>query len=105
MDTRKVYNELKTNEQIVKDILEKYPNTRDDDFILYAWVLYYNKIPLNQTLRNFLGTARQQGAPAFASITKIRRTLQGIYPHLKGTKAKARKETQMAYRVYNYENN
>lgn len=100
----KVYNELKTNEQIVKDILEKHPSARDDDFILYGWVLYYNHITLDQSVRVFLGTARKQGAPAFATITKCRRTLQGVYPHLQGTNKEGREQAKMAHVQYNRDN-
>lgn len=104
MIQERLYKELKTTEQIVKDILEKHPNTRDDDFKLYAWVLYYNGINIDQSVRHFLGTAKQNGVPPFATVTKCRRTLQGVYPQLMGTNKEARAEAQGAYRTYNWEN-
>lgn len=100
----KVYNELKTNEQIVKDILERHPSARDDDFKLYCWVLYNKGINIDQTLRQFCGTALEKNMPAFASITKCRRTLQGVYPHLQGTNKEGREQAKMAHVQYNRDN-
>lgn len=105
MNYDKVYNEFTKTSDIVKDILAKHPNTRDNDFVLYAWVLYYKGINLNQSLRKFLATASKSDVPAFATITKCRRTLQGIYPQLKGKSFDKRQEMQMIYKTYNQENN
>lgn len=105
MNYDKVYNEFTKTSDIVKDVLVKHPNTRDDDFVLYAWVLYHKGINLNQSLRDFLATASKSDAPAFATITKCRRTLQGIYPQLKGKSYDRRQEMQMVYKTYNQENN
>ena len=105
MDYAKRYKEFKTTEEMVKDILTKRPATRDDDFILYGWVLYYNGISLDQSLRQFLGGAARAGVPAFATVTKCRRTLQGKHAELRGESFKARQDMQMIYKTYNMKNN
>lgn len=101
MEYEKIYKDMTKTSDIVKDILEKHPNTRDNDFILYAWVLYYKKIALKQPLGEFLKTATDQNAPPFATITKCRRTLQSDYPELKGKKVNERNSMQMVYKLYN----
>lgn len=100
----KASKKMNKTSEIVLQVLEKHPKARDDDFVLYGFVIYYMGYNIDQSMRHFLGTAEQTGAPAFATITKCRRTLQGIYPQLKGKKAEARNEMQMVYRTYNWEN-
>ena len=105
MNYNKVFSEFTKTSDIVKMILEKYPKARDDDFVLYGYVAHYCGFNIDQSMRQFLGTATQKGAPAFATVTKCRRTLQGEFPHLQGTKVEARKEMSMIYKAYNQENN
>lgn len=105
MNYDKVYNEFTNTNDIVKDILEKHPATRDNDFKLYCWVLYKKGINIDQSVRQFCGTAVEQNAPSFATVTKCRRTLQGIYPELMGKSQEVRNEMQMIYKTYNQENN
>lgn len=104
VDYEKASKKLNKTNEIVLQVLEKHPKARDDDFVLYGFVIYYMGYNIDQSVRHFLGTAEQTGAPAFATITKCRRTLQGIYPQLKGKKVESRKQMEMVYKAYNWEN-
>lgn len=105
MNYEKTSKKLNKTNVIVQHVLEKHPKARDDDFVLYGFVLYYMGYNIDQSLRHFLGTAKQTDAPAFATVTKCRRTLQGIYPELMGKSQEERNEMQMVYKTYNQENN
>lgn len=91
----------KTSEIVLK-ILKEKPMARNNDFILYAYVLKEKGFNLNTPLNEFLANAEKNKAPAFASVTKCRRTLQGRYPALvdKDTLI-ARHDAQYEYIKYN----
>lgn len=89
---------LKKIEDKVKDILERYPATKDDDIILFAEYckLYFPQIcniPFYQALYI-------TGLPSYESVSRARRKLQEKYPELRGTKYHKRQETQCDYIEY-----
>lgn len=104
MEKETILRKMNKTSDLVKDILEKHPTARDDDFILYAWVLYYNRINLTQQLGQFLKTATQNKVTPFATVTKCRRTLQRENPNLKGNKVDERTNMQHYYKLYNQGN-
>lgn len=91
----------KTND-LVLEMLKKYPKSRTDDFKLYGCVLHELGINLNTSLKDFLKTAKELKMPAFATVTKCRRTLQGAYPELRDEETYiARQNEQGEYIMYN----
>lgn len=105
MNKKNVYMNIKTTEQLVKQILEKYPISRSDDFRLYGYVLYYNGISLEQSLKNFLKNAKKDNITPFATVTKCRRKLQSQYPELIGENKENRLEMQSLMVDFNKEKN
>lgn len=76
-----IYN----TEKIVKKVLELYPATRKDDFLLIFAV--YREIDFNKAYYiNFcdlMVNHKNHKFPAFKTITRARRKLQSKYPELK----------------------
>ena len=76
--------ELKAIKQTIKSILEDFPETRNDDNLLYY---YYceskHKGFLNMSLGNALQTMKLLGVPPIESIGRARRKLQAEFPHLR----------------------
>lgn len=105
MNYDKMYKGVLKTEDVVKEILEKYPKSRDNDFILYGYVAHYYGFDLGQSMRRFLSNAAKEKAPAFATVTKCRRTLQGTFKHLRGEMYDTRKNNQIIYKTYNMERN
>ena len=91
--------------ETVKMFLEEYPNTRDDDYLLWLRVLEFaaarDQIPSfskSVTLGAFLSTAKCCKYPHYETVSRVRRKLQEQYPSLRATakteKARA-KEVQI----------
>lgn len=93
---------LKHQEDIIKPILEEYPETRGDDFILYATVIEKCRPDLqNLSVIDFLTMHKDLYCPSYESVTRVRRRLQAKYPDLASDKAKAKRAKQEAeYRAY-----
>lgn len=74
---------------VVEEILKKYPETRDDDFLLVAkfYEVMYRDDPLNDvTNKSFMHVMRNHTRyhlPAFESITRARRKLQATNTELR----------------------
>lgn len=82
----------------VKEILEAYPNTRENDNLLYVTYLKeYHYIDFNEeTFINY----EQYGLPSFKSVERSRRRIQnesGIYKASEDIEEK-RKEAEHEYR-------
>lgn len=82
-------NRLYKLEDIVKNILEVRPITRDDDFELVSsvyedWLGYgnYTNMSFKDLMENHIALA----LPPFASITRCRRKLQMDHPELRPSK-------------------
>ncbi len=92
--------------KLVKSILEKYPETRDDDYILWLKVLSntqsdipdYTKMPLSE----FLINAKYMRFPHYESVSRSRRKIQEKYPELRATEETrtARANFEKRYRKY-----
>ena len=93
---------LLKQEDIVKPILEEYPETRDDDFLLYAAVIEKCRPDLqNLSVIDFLTMHKDLYCPSYESVSRVRRRLQNKYPELASERAKARRSKQEAeYRAY-----
>ena len=98
---------------LVKEILEKYPHTRDDDYSLWLRVLEVatarDNVPTfahSVTLGAFLSVAKYSKYPHFETVGRVRRKLQEKYPDLRATKEteNARAELEERFRGYAKEN-
>lgn len=75
---------LKKLEDIVLDILERHKNARNDDFILYGYVLSNLGVDMKQQLQVFLWMHEKVGAPSFESVSRCRRKIQETRQDLQG---------------------
>lgn len=93
---------LKKHEDIVKPILERFPETRSDDFLLYAEVIREFRPELaNVPVMEFLTGHRNLLCPSYESITRVRRRLQAKFPELVSERTKEKRLKQEAeYRAY-----
>lgn len=71
----------------VREILEEFPEARDDDMLLYLRVCQRNNqfactLPLETVLANH----EQLGLYNYDSVNRARRKLQEAYPILRGSK-------------------
>lgn len=89
----------------VKEILTKYPETRDDDMRLYGQFLWQNgEVGKNETFFNVLGSARKRKLSSYESITRARRKVQEKEPALRGKRYSQRHKAEEEYRDYYREN-
>lgn len=80
-------NDLKHVTQIVKAVLEKYPQTRNSDSFLYLKVLHIigrnRRIDINgMTVGEFLLCKRELGLPGFETVRRTRQKIQAANPEL-----------------------
>ena len=89
----------------VKGILAKYPQTRDDDMLLYGQYLYQEqKVGKEETFFKVLASASKRNLPSYESITRARRKVQEKEPSLRGKKYKQRQKTEQEYHEYYRDN-
>lgn len=93
---------LRNIENIVKTILEERPETRGDDFILYAYFINkYNPKLLDVTAGAFLMSHDDLGVPNIKSVERARRKVQEKHPELLSEeKKKKRAEEEQTYIEY-----
>lgn len=93
---------LKKLENVIKPILENKPQTREDDFLLYAEVIKaYNPTLLEVSAKTFLYAHITLNVPNIKSIERTRRKVQRKYPELASERAKKKRaKEEQAY--FNY---
>lgn len=93
---------LKKLEDVIKPILEKYPQTREDDFLLYAEIIdQHNPELLGLSARAFLLGHNVFNVPNIKSVERARRKVQEKHPELASERAKRRRAIeQQAYVQY-----
>lgn len=85
----------------VKWILEKYPETRDDDMKLYAiFVHITTKLNASEKFYNVMYHHTKYNLPSYESVTRARRKVQEKEPSLQGTKRGKRLEMEEEYRQF-----
>lgn len=94
---------LKNVESNVRVILEKYPETRNNDFKLiskYYW--YFCNFDFTKPFFNVLENAKELNLTPFETITRCRRRLQAEYKELKAVKEvqEMRKELEEEFKEY-----
>lgn len=94
---------FKKTEEIVKDVLIKFPETRSDDFLLIFAV--YREINFNLAIMDrfsevMINHSRYK-LPSFHTITRARRKIFEKYPELRPEKVtRKRKELEEDYKEY-----
>lgn len=75
---------IKEVEQNVQYVLEKYPQTRGDDFMLVSavWLIGYD-LAADLSWVYVFATHKSLGLPSWGSITRARRKLQAEFPELR----------------------
>ena len=95
-------NKLIKQEEIIKPILEQHPETRGDDFLLYAEVIREYRPELAElSVIHFFVAHKDLYCPSYESVSRVRRRLQAKYPELCSDAAKERRAKQEAeYKTY-----
>lgn len=89
----------------VKDILTKYPQTRDDDMKLYGQFLWQNgKVGKEETFYKVLGSAAARDLPSYEGVTRARRKVQEKEPALRGKRYRQRQKAEEEYHDYYRDN-
>ena len=94
--------------ELVKGVLEEYPETRNDDNLLWLETMreaaYKNNCvyALDLGLTYIMHNIRALNLPTFESVSRARRKLQAKYPELRGTERarKRRAEKEIIYKEY-----
>lgn len=94
--------ELQTTTELVKSILEKHPESRNSDNVLYYYVCAFvgkeKGLDIEKmSMPMFLLNLKQWGFPQFESVRRTRQKLQASHPELAGN------STVEAQRVMNEE--
>lgn len=95
-------NKMKNIKPIVKDLLERYPEFRDNDCKLVAGFYYKNyggkESFERKTAMEFLIDFSKGNFPFPDHITRVRRKLQEQFPELRGSKYEERHKTEFETR-------
>lgn len=88
--------------ELVETFLRLYPATRDDDFLLYAYVMNsygYSKNTSFWTLRDLV---IKKKLPSMESVGRCRRKKQELYPELQAVEPveKGRRQQEPQYKEY-----
>ena len=87
--------------RIFKSLLERYPETRDDDMKLYAracWEDYGSINPKGANFYTVLYHHDKYKLPNYESITRARRRVQQNEEHLRGSRYQKRQNEERKYR-------
>ena len=95
-------NKLIKQESIIKPILEEHPETRGDDFLLYAEVIREYRPELAElSVLDFFVAHKDLYCPSYESVSRVRRRLQAKFPELCSDEVKAKRAKQQAeYKTY-----
>lgn len=90
---------LKSMQNKVEYILEKYPQTRDSDNMLICAIYqaFYN---VNVSCRSFKDVAMNDKLPAFETIRRCRQKAQADHEELRGKRDRERLERQKEFVEY-----
>lgn len=85
----------------VKELMILFPETRDDDMLLYARFCYkYGYIHNGDSFLSVMCHAKERGMPSYESVARARRKVQEREPSLIGTRRRVRKAEEEVYREY-----
>lgn len=90
---------LHETKKMVRGILERCPETRDNDDLLYLRVIRrYSADHL--TLNEFFTSRAALGIPSFETVRRSRQKVQEENPALKGKRVEERAEAEEAFRDF-----
>lgn len=101
--------DIKNVTMIVRGILEKEPQTRDDDYLLWLRAIEavaaekgYKNITRSLSVDGFLSNIKTLPLPKYSTVGRIRRRFQATTPELRGTERtrKARKKKEQEFREF-----
>lgn len=69
----------------VEYLLEKYPDTRDNDEILYIRLAECISADTGKVVESFYKMLSKSGLPKIETVSRCRRKAQEMYPDLKGS--------------------
>lgn len=76
-------NELKSTQDIVMEILENFPITRNSDNFLYIKVCeYINPSVINKPFWEVLGSVSNYNLPQYETVRRTRQKIQSEHPEL-----------------------
>tara|TARA_R100000963_G_C4625101_1_gene91516 strand:+ start:451 stop:759 length:309 start_codon:yes stop_codon:yes gene_type:complete len=82
---------------LVKFILERCPEARDNDNIL-LWIMWKKEYPIIETdPQEFKKLFISKQLPSMESVTRARRKMQEVHEHLRGIKYNQRQNNQKLY--------
>lgn len=89
---------MKDLSDIVKKVLAKYPDARDDDFKVIGHVVKaLNPEAMNLTFGQALWNHNKLDLPSFETIRRTRQKIQHDHPELRGEIYQKRMEKQTEY--------
>lgn len=89
---------MKDLSDIVKKVLTKYPDARDDDFkVIGHGVKTLNPEAMNLTFGQALWNHNKLDLPSFETIRRTRQKIQHDHPELRGEIYQKRMEKQTEY--------
>ena len=88
---------IRQTAELVKEILEKHPFARDDDYILYGYVMNEYGYSMNICFSEVSELIREKCLPAMITVWRARRKVMELYPELRGKSYKNRDAKQMEY--------
>lgn len=92
---------MKDYYELVKSIMEKYPDTRDDDMRLYAIVVHQRtRLKPDTAFYEAMYNHSRYDLPSYESVTRARRKVQEQEEALRGKKYNDRKKRQEEYREH-----
>ena len=88
---------IRQTAELVKEILEKHPFARYDDYILYGYVMNEYGYSMNICFSEVSELIREKCLPAMITVWRARRKVMELYPELRGKSYKNRDAQQMEY--------
>ncbi len=83
--------------ELVKEILENHPFARDDDYILYGYVMNECGYSMGISFLEVSELIKEKYLPAMITVWRARRKVMELYPELRGKSYKNRDAQQMEY--------
>ena len=88
---------IRQTAELVKEILEKHPFARDDDYILYGYVMNECGYSMSISFLEVYELIKEKYLPAMITVWRARRKVMELYPELRGKSYKNRDLQQMEY--------
>ena len=96
---------IKNLEKEIVNILIMYPDTRDDDYLLFYRLCLSKNIDVTEiSVSDFLQHRKTLGFPNWETVGRVRRKLQEKYASLRSEKYKYKQSRQKAFKEYANEN-